>query len=435
MTIGSDRYILDVVYDSAVIGKLTLDKDSDNLELTYTDEWRQNGFPLSPHLPLDTVIPSAVIRKYLQNLLPENQGLDYLIEFLAVSKLNIFALIGGIGVDASGAVMFVHGFTSNQIETTFRPIEDKELIMRLSNPTLWAMEIWDERPRLSVAGVQSKINVLKMNGQLGLGEGDLCSTHIIKFERNDQQHLVINEFVTMRLARLVGLETANVELQYFDKYPALLVERFDRKLTNDSVKRRHVIDGCQVCNMGVERKYERNLGKQRDVKHIRDGVSLIKLFQVSEQCENPIAAKLILLDWVLFNTCVYNCDSHGKNVSFFVSKDGLKPTPFYDLVNVRMYPEFEQDLAMALGSEFDSDSINAYQLVDFADDCYISKKILQRRLRKIASAILDHIDIAISMVGDTSESQCAYMNRYREVIASRCGHLLEQLDEIPNIEL
>ncbi len=131
--------------------------------------------------------------------------------------------------------------------------------MRLSNPTLWAMEIWDERPRLSVAGVQSKINVLKMNGRLGLGEGDLCSTHIIKFERNDQQYLVINEFVTMRLARLVGLETANVELQYFDKYPVLLVERFDRKLTNDSVKRRHVFDGCQVCNMGVERKYERNL--------------------------------------------------------------------------------------------------------------------------------------------------------------------------------
>ena len=40
MTTGSDRYTLDVVYDSAVIGKLTLDKDSDNLELTYTDEWR-----------------------------------------------------------------------------------------------------------------------------------------------------------------------------------------------------------------------------------------------------------------------------------------------------------------------------------------------------------------------------------------------------------
>ena len=253
-----------------------------------------------------------MIRKYLQNRLPENQGLDYLIEFLAVSKLNIFALIGGIGVDASGAVMFVHEFTSNQIETTFRPIEDKELIMRLSNPTLWAMEIWDERPRLSVAGVQSKINVLKMNGQLGLGEGDLCSTHIIKFERNDQQHLVINEFVTMRLARLVGLETANVELQYFDKYPALLVERFDRKLTNDSVKRRHVIDGCQVCNMGVERKYERNLGKQRDVKHIRDGVSLIKLFQIIKEGEGWEE-----INW--FNPATFLCLSQAwtSNATFF----------------------------------------------------------------------------------------------------------------------
>ena len=81
---------------------------------------------------------------------------------------------------------------------------------------------------------------------VNLGEGNLCSTHIIKFERNDQQHLVINEFVTMRLTRL---ETANVELQCFDKYSALLVERFDRKLTNDSVKRHHVIDGVSLIKL------------------------------------------------------------------------------------------------------------------------------------------------------------------------------------------
>lgn len=74
-----------------------------------------------------------------------------------------------------------------------------------------------------------------------------------------------------------------------------------------------------------------------------------------------------------------------------MSKDGLKPTPFYDLVNVRMYPEFEQDLAMALGEEFDSDSINAYQRVDFVDDCYISKKyfnVVYGKLRVQYSTIL-----------------------------------------------
>ncbi|MCC4821336.1 HipA domain-containing protein, partial [Vibrio lentus] len=93
--------------------------------------------------------------------------------------------------------------------------------------------------------------------------------------------------------------------------------------------------------------------------------------------------------------CIYNADAHGKNFSFFVQKSGLTPTPLYDLVNVRMYPEFEQDLAMAIGDEFDSDSINAYQLVEFADDCGISPKLLQQSLVKIANDIINNIDDAI----------------------------------------
>lgn len=204
---------------NTIIGHLKLDKDTDNLALTYTKDWVKDGFPLSPHLKFDRKIQSSTIRKYLQNLLPENQGLDCLIDYLGVSRKNVFALIRGIGVDTSSAIMFVLNFSKGKVATTFRPIEDAELIMRLSEPTLWAMEIWDQKPRLSVAGVQSKINVLAMDDQLGLGDGDLCSTHIVKFEKDDQQYLVINEFMTMNLARLAGLDVANVELKYFDKQP------------------------------------------------------------------------------------------------------------------------------------------------------------------------------------------------------------------------
>lgn len=100
----------------------------------------------------------------------------------------------------------------------------------------------------------------------------------------------------MRLAKLIGLDVADVALRYFEQFPALMVERFDRKLfSSTSVKRRHMIDACQACNLGVDKKYERNLGKQRDVRHIRDGISFARLFAVTEQCENPIAAKLAIL--------------------------------------------------------------------------------------------------------------------------------------------
>ena len=52
-----------------------------------------------------------------------------------------------------------------------------------------------------------------------------------------------------------------------------------------------------------------------------------------------------------------------------------------------MYPEFEQDLAMSIWDEFDPDAINAYQLVDFADENGISNKLLQSHLTKIATSI------------------------------------------------
>ncbi|MFA0238248.1 MULTISPECIES: HipA domain-containing protein [Vibrio] len=437
MTSGSNQYILDIVYSQQVIGKLSLSKESDALSVIYKQDWIDNGFPISPHLPFNSDIPSVNIRRFLQNLLPENKGLDYLIDFLGVSRSNVFAQVGGIGTDTSGAMMFLsEGVSPVQTETSFNPINDSELIKKLSDPELWYLEIWEGKPRLSVAGVQSKLNVLSIDGNLGFGEGELCSTHIVKFEKNDQQHLVINEFVTMKLAKLVELDVADVELRYFDQFPALIVERFDRKLfSSTSVKRRHMIDACQACNLGVDRKYERNLGKQRDVSHIRDGVSFTRLFSVTEQCENPLAAKLAILKWAMFNLCIYNADAHGKNFSFFVQKSGLTPTPLYDLVNVRMYPEFEQDLAMAIGDEFDSDSINAYQLVEFADDCGISPKLLQQSLVKIANDIINNIDDAISLVTPTSDSQLPYLNRYREIVVVRCKHFLKQSPLITEIEL
>ena len=60
-----------------------------------------------------------------------------------------------------------------------------------------------------------------------------------------------------------------------------------------------------------------------------------------------------MLDWVLFNILVFNYDAHGKNISFFVGANGISLAPFYDLVNLQMYPEFEQTMAMGLGDEFD----------------------------------------------------------------------------------
>lgn len=430
-------YILDILYGDQTIGQLSYDHETDELAIQYEDSWLTHGFAISPHLPLITPLPSLNIRRYLENLLPENKGLDYLTEYLSVPRRDIHVLIEEIGRDVSGGFMFAaEGQCQQILETGFEPIEVQDLIYRLSDPHLKQLEVWGGRPRLSVAGVQPKLNVLVLDNKYGFGKGELCSTHILKFEKSDQTNLILNEFITMRLAQSIGLDVADVEFVYFGQHPALLVKRFDRELiSGPRVRRKHVIDACQASNLGVGYKYERNFGNQRDVKHIRDGVSIDTLLSIAELCECALTAKNKILDWVLFNLCVFNSDAHGKNISFYVGDSGLVVAPYYDLVNIRMYPQYDQDLSMAIGDEFDSDTINAYQLAELGYQFGVEPSAMQKRLSSMIDTILSKIDGVIASFEAPTHEQLGYLDAYRRIVVARCTHFLNELVIINDIEL
>jgi len=220
----------------------------------------------------------------------------------------------------------------------------------------------------------------------------------------------------------------------YGKNPALLVERFDRNFISiNEVKRRHMIDGCQALNVPPDYKYERNFGSGRDVAHIREGVSLEKLFGFANQCENPALSKQLMLDWVLFNILIFNCDAHGKNISFFVGEKGLSLAPFYDLVNIKMYPAFEHDLAMALGDEFDENNINAYKLSDFSDTCQLPRSFVTSRLKYLGKKLRVAVDECHSAA--INDDERAYLHQYKKMIHERCNHLLKEANDIVSMEL
>jgi len=277
--------------------------------------------------------------------------------------------------------------------------------------------------------------MINKEGKLGFGEGSLCSTHILKFEKQKFSHLVINELITMRLAKQCGLTVANVQLRHFGKHPALLIERFDRRIISmNEIQRRHIIDGCQALNLPPEYKYERNFGSGRDVAHIRDGASMKKLFDFANRCANPALTKQQILDWVLFNLLIFNYDAHGKNISFFIGANGISLTPFYDLVNIKMYPDFEHEMAMGLGDEFDGKTIHAYQLADFADSCQLNRALLTKRLKYLIKKLLPALEMEIKlMVGSDEENN--YLNQYQSMVYKQCVHLQKQADDIVSVKL
>jgi len=409
-----------------IVGKLSIDRD-ENYCFEYDKSWIENGFAISPHLPFNGTYSSSTIKRFLENLIPEGEGLEDIAYFTRISKNNTFAIMHSIGYDTAGALFFGENRESN--EPIFREISDKELTKRIEELESKSIAIWDRKVRLSLAGVQAKLPVIIRDNKIGLANGTLSSTHIMKFQTKRNTHIVVNELFCMRLAKKIGLKVANVELRRFDKHPTLLIERFDRVYKNDFVERLHIIDGCQILDLPPTYKYEQNFGNMRDVAHIREGASFKKLFTSAKLCSIPAIAQLELLNWSMFNLIIGNSDAHGKNFSFFVNKKGIKSTPFYDMLCVMMY-DFDHHLAMAYGDEFNPNEVFAYQVREFAEDIGINYKLVVKVLLKQTKSILKILENEVINTKELTRKEKSFIKKLSSFVGQRALHFQEVAKEM-----
>lgn len=454
-----DTYSLDVFIGyNQKIATITIPIGSEmEMSLAYEASWVDNGFPISPHLPFNTELSFNAVRNYLQNLLPEGQGLEDITVNTTISKNNVFGLIRIIGEETSGALSFKPPGAA-LTNTSFRPVTNSELDKKLQLHKVHGEPIiyWDGRTRLSVAGVQDKLNVLEHKGQMGFGEGRLCSNKIIKFETGRAPFIAVNELFTMTLAQHAGIATPKVDIVRFGTTSALIVERFDRQYDekSETVKRRHVIDGCQAMNLPPSYKYERQYGDQGEGKYIRDGASFPRLFAVKTL--NDEAYRLKLLQWMTFNILTRNYDAHGKNISFFVNQKGLEPTPFYDLVNIEaILVESEQldpqhnarqalsgrTYAMSIG-EYEAGTegnfqppFTAYMLADFAHSFQISLPRIQLVIEQMITRVLQALEISRKAVftKQLSTSEKQHVDLCIRIIKAAADELLLEVRNISSM--
>lgn len=448
------------------IGRLILPVGTETeFSFIYEDEWKHTGFPISPHIPFDDRASPRSIENYLRNLLPEGEAFEEMIQNTTISKSNTFGLIRKLGAETSGALSFRVPESEPQ-ETSFRLVPDNELIERLER-NLAPLVYWDGKVRLSVAGVQNKLNLLKRGDEWGFGEGKLSSNYILKFESGKAPCIAVNEFFCMTLAKLAGLDVANVELTRIGKTRTLIIERFDRAYieARDVVQRKHVIDGCQATDLPPGYKYERQNGDEGDGVYMRDGVSFPRLLSV--KTIDTVITNLKLTQWMLFNLATLNYDAHGKNISFFVTPKGLELTPFYDLVNIEAIAQegakrnsrsgklsadggraasIPQYFAMSIGDWESEDfqnppkgnfkrPITSYDLAEFG-------ALLGYSGTKMASIIAETTDAIKNALKETvglTEAQ-GIDNGEREhielcvsLIHTECEYLLAQADSVPEM--
>ena len=350
---------LPLFFQGKRVGMLSHQKEAYHFQ--YDEYWIQTGFAISSHIPFTGEVSSDAIVNFLLNLFPEGEAFDILVSSLRVRKSNVLSILEATGQDAPGAFSF--GATPQEIAER-REITSEELISRLDTDDPSEIVIWDGKYRLSVAGIQRKLNILIEHKRLYLADGQYASTHIMKFSKLDHRQLVINEYVCMQLGKLAGLDVADTEYLQFGQHSSLLVTRFDREreITTGIIKKTHIIDGCQLLNLPPNYKYEQVYGSGKDVANIRDGVSIPKLFDAAKKARVPAKERLIILDWLLFNLIIGNSDAHGKNISFLLDQNGFDVAPLYDLVSISFEglsnDKLDTGLAMAIDDEFDINGVS-----------------------------------------------------------------------------
>ncbi|MBL0418988.1 HipA domain-containing protein [Ramlibacter sp. AW1] len=389
---------LKVYLDQAPVG--TLSEGEDLWAFEYEEAWAESplGFDLSPALARDTLRhvdggTQRPVQWYFDNLLPEELLRQAISREAGIKGEDAFALLEYLGAESAGSLTLLPPGQPCPIARGFKALPDEALsarIGKLPRSTLTA----DAPKRMSLAGAQHKLLVVKFGEQLYEPAGATPSTHILKPSHPvaaEYPGSVANEFVTMRLAAACGLQVPPVEIRYVPE-PVYLVERFDRRveplkkgapLAELQVHRRHIIDACQLLN------------RARGFKHT--GATLESLQHIIERSTNKVATRLQLFRWLVFNIVAGNDDCHLKNLSFFVGADGVRLAPHYDLLatsvwNTRAFADDRQTwpggpMGFALPAATSFGEVTARSVLEAGRALGVPTPAAQRILREIVAKL------------------------------------------------
>lgn len=379
---------LEVRYEGRLVGRAVAEADADRFGFEYDEKWlnRPGRFPISANLPLRSE-PWAPDRAhpFFANLLPEGLARQAVCNRLGISADNDVQLLAALGDDTAGAFQFLNPKTSGESRReSRRPITQSELAdWAEGEPTLTQDD--DRPPRLSLAGARHKISVVRTDSGFAIPAGNEPSTHILKFEASQFPHLTANEYLTTRFAAKLGVDTVHSELDDRTSPPILVVERYDRMDSGDTVRRLHQEDFCQIFGLLPTRKYESEGGP---------GLADIAA-RVRRLSSRPAADILELVRWVIACVLCGNADNHAKNLSMLYAPDGIGLAPAYDLVCTRAYPKLHREMAFAVGGQRNSDRILREHWEQFADAIDVGQQLVFQELERCIGEAEEAFDEAV----------------------------------------
>jgi len=320
------------------------------------------------HFDLDSPILSVAIplvpvqnrprkgrrQNFFAELLPEGDMLAALAAESNVDQFDTIGLLRRYGRDVAGAIQIWDPDAPGEPKTpALVPVDESGvedmLVNVLSNPlgnrTLAG--------KSSLAGVQDKIVLAKINGTWNRVVEGYPSTHILKPAPKRAPQVIFDEEYGSRFARAAGLSAFSTSIEWFNSTPALVIERYDRDASAPQ-GRIHQEDFNQALGAKGNQKYQRIGGQVR----------LARIAEVFTRVGDIESAQR-LLSLVTISVAVGNLDFHAKNVSILHYPDGrMTLAPAYDVVPQLHHQDIDGEVALAIDREFRHAALTKRHVVD-----------------------------------------------------------------------
>src|SRR6267154_2273171 len=306
----------------------------------YEERWFGNPLrrPLSLSLPLEQgtdPLTGPRVEAFFDNLLPDSVDIRRRLSHKFGTGIRAIDLLEKIGRDCVGAIQLLAVDTQppdlHRIDAeALTPAQVERILDQTTTEPAPGMQD-DEGLRISIAGAQEKTALLWHQNQWCKPLGATPTTHIFKLPlgevggmRADFSTSVENEWLCAEIVREFGLPTAKCEIAIFGHHKVLIVERFDRRMVDNTWwVRLPQEDFCQVSGVPSEQKYEERGGPGMSAI-----LSMLRGSDVPEADRKRFLAAQLLF-WLLAAP-----DGHAKNFSIFIEPEGrYRLTPLYDIMS------------------------------------------------------------------------------------------------------
>lgn len=218
------------------------------------------------------------------------------------------------------------------------------------------------RSQTTLTGVQPKLslNLQKHEGSQRLTVVGLWGAYIFKPQTSRFAELPENEDLTMHLAEIAGVKTAQHSLiRLADNSLGYLTRRMDRDAKG---KKLPMEDFCQLTERQTEHKYRSSYEQV---------AKAIALYSSVPQLDVVNFYEIVLFCWLTGNN-----DMHLKNFSLLSQDDKhFALSPAYDLLNVTIVnPADTEELALALNGK--KNRISRKDFVEAANRSGVTEKVI-----------------------------------------------------------